>query len=238
MLVLIIVIVIIWRRRRTRREAKPRRAIEQLNKGNGYHDVEPHVQVSLRPALSLHVANDRFQQIASVPVVDNQTRIVQIGESSEKTAVFWRDQIPASLSSVMDIHRRPAPTSPTTPTDRARRGSRASSIEMGPMHGEPVAEQRAPFGRMEPNTKHNASTTIADPALNVDHLLARAESIRSRSGRDGTRVTELQQRLAELGPIPEVLEALQELIRNSEVDVRDADSELPRYEEGRRTRLR
>jgi hypothetical protein len=61
----------------------------------------------------------------------------------------------------------------------------------------------------------------------------RAASLSGPPG-GGAQLGDLSQRLVELGPIPEVLEALQNILRNDNT----ADTDLPQYDEGNRRVVR
>jgi hypothetical protein len=158
----------------------------------------------------------------SAKVQDPETRVVTIGE--KQTALFWRNEIPVSLSTVLDIR----PTQPNTSTSRRpaslpnfpagwrkqRRERRALSV---------IAEERS--GGAPAQMLGRETTSMVHP--DVQQLLRRANSLNAPPG---TPAADLRRRLAELGPIPEVLQALQDLLRSEST----VDSELPRYEEGSR----
>jgi hypothetical protein len=132
--------------------------------------------------------------------------------------------MPISLSTILDIRstqlntptsRRPA-SLPNFPAGwrKQHRERRALSV---------IAEERsggAPARMPGPET-----TSMVHP--DVQQLLRRANSLNAPPG---TPAADLRRRLAELGPIPEVLQALQDLLRSENT----ADLELPRYEEGGR----
>jgi transcription elongation GreA/GreB family factor len=68
------------------------------------------------------------------------------------------------------------------------------------------------------------SLAISQMSEDVRRLLRRAESL------PDTSAAELRRRVEELGPIPEVLQAIQEILRAQNIP----DVDLPQYDEGER----
>jgi hypothetical protein len=79
--------------------------------------------------------------------------------------------------------------------------------------------------RTEPTPPVLAPSTVPELA-DVQQLLRRAESVPNASAAD------LRRRVEELGPIPEVIDAIQEILRAQNIE----DVELPLYEEERMPR--
>jgi hypothetical protein len=132
-----------------------------------------------------------------------ETRIVPIGE--KQTAMVWRDQTPIALASLPVVDQEPAPL--------PRR-------QLLPFLNRKRHPPEPGFSNVAAVPSSSASPPAAGVPENVRQL------IREASDAPSTYAADLRQRLAELGPIPEVLQALQDLLRNEEV----IDSSLPLYE--------
>jgi hypothetical protein len=112
--------------------------------------------------------------------------------------MVWRDQTPIVLASLPVVDQEPVPL---------------------------PRRQLLPFlNRKRHPPAPGSSNLVAVPAAGVPEDMR--QLIREASDAPSTHAADLRQRLAELGPIPEVLQALQDLLRNEEV----VDSSLPLYE--------
>jgi hypothetical protein len=132
--------------------------------------------------------------------------------------MFWRGQAPTLER---DDHREdstPLSRALQRKEQRAQQRARIEAEAFGPVEAEAVAA---------PTPGPSTSAPANVQPLDIQQLLRRAGSL---STAPGTPAADLRQRLAELGPIPEVLEALQDLLHNETA----ADPDLPQYEETRR----
>jgi hypothetical protein len=123
----------------------------------------------------------------------------------KETTMFWWHQAPVLHSGA-----------PLSAPQRKRQRARPDTA------GEPVSSPVVPTAAAERELFAAAPAEVQP--LDIQQLLRRADSL---STAPGTQAADLRQRLAELGPIPEVLQALQDLLRNESA----VDPDLPRYEE-------
>jgi hypothetical protein len=130
---------------------------------------------------------------------------VTLATGDKETTMFWRHQAPV-------LHAGP----PLSAPQRKRQRARPDTV------GEPVSPPLVPTAAAE--REPLVQTPVEVQPLDIQQLLRRADSL---STAPGTQAADLRQRLAELGPIPEVLQALQDLLRNESA----VDPDLPRYEE-------
>jgi hypothetical protein len=131
--------------------------------------------------------------------------------------MFWRGQAPTLERD--DRREDSTPLSRVLQRKEQRAQQRARiEAEAGPAEAGAAAA---------PEPERSAPAPANAEPLDIQQLLRRAGSL---SAAPGTPAADLRQRLAELGPIPEVLEALQDLLHNETA----ADPDLPQYEETRR----
>jgi hypothetical protein len=221
---LILLASYLWRRRRV---GDKRTGVEAFISRNGESSsaqeqmYEP-TSVSLCDPTHRTTIHDPVQRPFS-QLAGDQTHILPI--TSEKTALFWRNELPASFVN---------PTIDPIGSSRSIRGPDSSlqhSASTGPT-ATPLLRPKEPASISNSDVSHiPPSATMPSSAVSSDVrlLLQRAESLRSAPGSvPRAQAVELQRRLEELGPIPEVLEALQAILRRQNV----GDTELPRYEDG------
>jgi hypothetical protein len=134
-----------------------------------------------------------------------------VGTGEKDTTTSWREQAP-TLESSADVREG------STPLSRALQRK------------EQRAQQRARIQAEAVATSESGPSTLP-PAdvqpLDIQRLLRRASLL---STMPDAQVADLRQRLIELGPIPEVLQVLQDLLRNEAA----AEPDLPQYEDTRR----
>jgi hypothetical protein len=165
---------------------------------------------------------------------------------NEKTAIFWQDQLPASSSTILDIR---SPGSAETPSQTSRPSVpdsvehlKSASIGSSPTQNSTVSgTDRGQVRRLRTDRPGSASSISTRVVVEKDLPAPPPPLPQLTSGRSPGGVQSLTtspeevafaQRLEQLGPIPQVLGALQMLIRRDNTNI--ADPELPRYEEPRR----
>jgi hypothetical protein len=126
--------------------------------------------------------------------------------------MFWREQGP---SAIQDSRNDQA----SSPFLRAIRRKQRPTRQIR------TVDSAEPPSAPARETPTDLEATGATP-IDLQQLLRRANSLAS-AARPGTPAADLIQRLEELGPTTEVLEALQEILRRQNTD----DVELPQYEE-------
>jgi hypothetical protein len=192
--------------------------------------------------------------MASLEDAKSETRIVILNEK-QHTAIVWGDQTPVSLASTSTIaapssSSSPAPSSLTShlpsllghtsqDADLPVPPGLAPQMVIGlpeppedvfrkedlnfPESLENVFRKDSPETSTTPEPSPSLPPPGSAPAIpeHVQQLLRRADEAPSAHAAD------LRRRLTELGPIPEVLEALQDLLQNHDT----SDGSLPRYEQ-------
>jgi hypothetical protein len=96
----------------------------------------------------------------------------------------------------------------------------ASATSRGP--GSPLAPTLDDARQSSSAPGANTDPEVETPSSDVEQLLRRADAAPSSA-----QSAELRQRLADLGPIPEVLQALQDLLASQG----ERDPQLPQYAE-------
>jgi hypothetical protein len=149
--------------------------------------------------------------------------MVQIGE--KRNAMFWRNQLPLSFSTVLPIRtgwltgETPRDSNPNHVQTLRRKRHQARQ-------GLPIAAgDRTEDPGLNPVPR---PSTLAVTPADIQQLLRRANSLSAVA--PSSPVADLQRRLEELGPVPELIQALQNMLRNQNVP----DADLPQYEEGSR----
>jgi hypothetical protein len=136
----------------------------------------------------------------------------------KETTIFWREQAPTLERADRREDSTPLFRALQRKEQRAQQRARMEAEESRPVEAQAVA---AP----EPGP---SSLAPADAeALDIQQLLRRASML---STIPDAQVANLRQRVIELGPIPEVLQVLQDLLRNEAA----AEPDLPQYEDTRR----
>jgi hypothetical protein len=138
----------------------------------------------------------------ALTVFQSDPTVLEIQEKG--TVILWRDPSSVELS-----------------LESIARGRGESSHRTQKRTG--LAQESAP-SMAQGLSKITLTPSIAQMPEAVQRLLQRAESLPDASTADTRR------RVEEIGPIPEVIEAIQEILRAQNVP----DVELPRYEEGGR----
>jgi hypothetical protein len=137
----------------------------------------------------------------------------------EKETTTWRrEQAPTLERDSRREDSTPLARALQRKEQRAQQRARIEAEASGPVEAEAVA---AP----EPGPSI-LSPADAEP-LDIQQLLRRASLL---STIPDAQVADLRQRVIELGPIPEVLQVLQDLLRNEAA----AEPDLPQYEDTRR----
>jgi hypothetical protein len=134
--------------------------------------------------------------------------------------MFWRGQAPT-------LDRNAERRESSTPHSRAlqrkeQRAQQRARIEAEASTSAEAGAAAAP----EPRPSTPAPADRAEP-LDIQQLLRRASLL---STIPDAQVADLRQRVIELGPIPEVLQVLQDLLRNEAA----TEPDLPQYEDTRR----
>jgi hypothetical protein len=152
-----------------------------------------------------------------MPAQTSNDPSVLVVTGEKETTMLWRGQVPVLEGGDRREGSIPLSRALQRKEQRAQQRARVQA-ESGPVEAEAVAAPES-----GPSTLAPANVQ----PLDIQQLLRRAGSL---STAPGTPAADLRQRLAELGPIPEVLEALQDLLHNETA----ADPDLPQYEETRR----
>jgi hypothetical protein len=140
-----------------------------------------------------------------------------VGTGEKDTMTSWREQAP-TLESSADLREGSTPLSRALQRKEQRAQQRARIEVESSVEAETVATSEPRPATVAP--------ADAEP-LDIQQLLRRASLL---STMPTTQVANLRQRLVELGPIPEVLQVLQDLLRNEAA----AEPDLPQYEDTRR----
>jgi hypothetical protein len=219
---LILLAYYLWRRGRTRKLTGVG-AFIHLNKETSSAEVlmsEPR-SVSLPDSAYRTDTHDPVQRPFSQPPED-QTYILPI--TNKKTALFWKNQLPASFADSTNDPLGPPLRSVADSSPSLQQSAPSGSITISLLRPEIVSTPNFEAIQVPPSVAISSSAVSPD----IRQLLQRAESLQSTPGSvPRAQAVELQQRLEELGPIPEVLEALQAILRRQNA----GESGLPRYEE-------
>jgi hypothetical protein len=141
-----------------------------------------------------------------------------VATGEKETTIFWRGQAPTLKRDDRREDSTPLSRALQRKEQRAQQRARIEAEASGPVEAEAVA---APGPG--PSTLAPAN---AEP-LDIQQLLRRASLL---STIPDAQVADLRQRVIELGPIPEVLQVLQDLLRNEAA----TEPDLPQYEDTRR----
>jgi hypothetical protein len=142
---------------------------------------------------------------------EEQTLVLATGE--KETTMFWRHQAP-----ILDSNKH---------SQRPSLFSRAFQRKQQRAQQRALVEPRLTEAGVVSDPAPSALAPAGLQPLDIQQLLRHASSL---STTPGTEAADLRRRLAELGPIPEVLQALQDILHNESA----ADPDLPVYEERHR----
>jgi hypothetical protein len=141
-----------------------------------------------------------------------------VATGEKETTIFWRGQAPTLEGADRSEDCTPLARALQRKEQRAQQRARIEAEVSRSVEAEAVA---VPEPR--PSTVAPAD---AEP-LDIQQLLRRASLL---STIPDAQVADLRQRVIELGPIPEVLQVLQDLLRNEAA----TEPDLPQYEDTRR----
>jgi hypothetical protein len=141
-----------------------------------------------------------------------------VATGEKETTIFWRGQAPTLRHDDRREDSTPLSRALERKEQRAQQRARIEAEASGPVEAEAVAAPEPGPSMLSP--------ADAEP-LDIQQLLRRASLL---STIPDAQVADLRQRVIELGPIPEVLQVLQDLLRNEAA----AEADLPQYEDTRR----
>jgi hypothetical protein len=183
---------------------------------------------------------------------ESETRIIVLNEK-QQTAMVWGNQTPSSLPSTSISMATSSSFSSLTPSPLISHLPSLPSSASPDAEAPKIPDTVLPMGVHSPELPEDVmrkdnpslpeplegifrnnelevparleppplSSSILDISENVRQLLQRTDNA------PHAHTVDLRRRLVELGPIPEVLEALQDLLRNQDT----LDGSLPRYEQ-------
>jgi hypothetical protein len=136
----------------------------------------------------------------------------------KETTIFWREQAPTLERDDRREDSTPLSRALQRKEQRAQQRARIEAEASGSVEAEVAVVP-------EPGPSTLAPADVQP--LDIQQLLRRASLL---STIPDAQVADLRQRVIELGPIPEVLQVLQDLLRNEAA----AEPDLPQYEDTRR----